>query len=334
MLHNLINRHDLVRLLEKLEEGALRKILGKVFRARGARVQQAWQKVDSPPIHWWDIPEVRRRWNSKITGDERLDHFDYFAEKYFGRSGRLVAVSPGCGRGDVELRWARTGVFARIEAFDLSPARIAHARRQAQEAGLGQVLQFAVKDIQQFDWPESALDVVIFEGSLHHFRQVEELLGKVARALKPDGFLFLNEFVGPARFQWSDRQLEAVNGLLQLLPERLRVRYGNGRVKRRVYRPGRLWMYFSDPSEAVESDRIRPAVRRHFEPVEEREYGGTVLNLLFSEIAHNFLDGSEETAAWLKFCFEAEDLLLEHGELSSDYLVGLYRPRPEAGKEV
>jgi len=332
MLNNWLNRHDIVRAAEKVWQGNLRRITARIIRTSSGRVQKAWQEISSPPVHWWDIPAVKRRWNRKITGDETKDHFAYFTEKYFGREGQLVALSPGCGRGDVERSWAQQGAFKRIEGIDLSPTRIAYAREQALKAGLADILQFSVADVHRFPWPESRYDVIIFEGALHHFAGVESLLGNVAKSLKPEGFLFLNEFVGPARFQWTDRQLEAVNGLLQLLPERFRIRYGTGRLKNRVYRPGRLWMLLSDPSEAVESDRIRAAVRRYFEPVEEKEYGGTVLSLLFDEIAHNFLREDEETRVWLEFCFATEDLLLNRGELTSDYLIGLYRLRRESRK--
>ena len=329
MLHNWLNHHDLIRLAEKVRDGNLRRVLGRFFLPSAKRVQKAWHAGASPPVHWWDIPAVRRRWNRKITGDENTDHYAYFTQKYFGREGRLVALSPGCGRGEVERRWAAEGAFARIEGVDLSPDRIAYARRQARRDGLDHLLHFSVGDVHRLDWRESAYDIVIFEGALHHFSGIDRVLKKAARALKPDGYLFLNEFVGPARFQWTDRQLQAVNGLLHVLPERFRVRYGTSRLKRQVYRPGKLWMLLSDPSEAVESDRIRTAVKRYFEPVEEKEYGGTVLSLLFSEIAHNFLTEENGARTWLQFCFDAEDLLLEQGELTSDYLMGLYRPRRE-----
>jgi hypothetical protein len=85
----------------------------------------------------------------------------------------------------------------------------------------------------------------------------------------------LNEYIGPARFQWTARQLEAVNALRELLPPRYRVRWQDRGLKRRVHRPSRLSMMLYDPSEAVESDRIVPSLDKFFAVVERRDYGGT-----------------------------------------------------------
>ena len=44
------------------------------------------------------------------------------------------------------------------------------------------------------------------------------MLDRLAAMLEPGGLLFVEDFVGPARFQWTDAQLEAINRLLSRLP--------------------------------------------------------------------------------------------------------------------
>ena len=95
-----------------------------------------------------------------------------------------------------------------------------------------------------------------------------------------------------------------------------------------MIRPSRLSMILSDPSEAVESGRILPLLREHYEVTELREYGGAVLHLLFDQIAHHFLDADPRTQRFLDLCFEAEDLLMEEGELASDFVVAVCRRKP------
>lgn len=183
------------------------------------------------------------------------------------------------------------------------------------------VLRFAVADVRSLNLPDTSFDVILAEGALHHISPLEPAVAALARLLKPGGRLVLRDFVGPSRFQWTDAQVAAADALLATLPERLRTRWGSGRVKSRMLRPGTLAMRLMDPSEAAESDRILGVLNRHFEPIDRKDLGGTVLHLVLDDIAFHFQDG--EGAAWLAALFDAEDALLEDG-LSSDFVYAVY----------
>lgn len=60
--------------------------------------------------------------------------------------------------------------------------------------------------------------------SLHHIRRPEYFFEEAVNALYPGGWLLMSEFVGPSQWQWSDKQLIAINTLLAALPERYRIR--------------------------------------------------------------------------------------------------------------
>lgn len=327
MFKNLINIHDFQRLAEKIRQGDLRSVLLKIFSGNQKRVQSTWEHDRADPKHWWDIPAVIARRNRMVTGSPSLDPQSYFARKYFTGEPKKVALSIGCGTGTHEGLWAQQGVFRRIDAFDLSAPRIEFARARAKNLGLDKVLHFSVADAFQYPLLSGGYDVIIAEGALHHLSPLSEMVGRIHQGLKPGGYLVINEFVGPNRFQWTDEQLEAVNRLLQDLPESRRRRFGTASVKKRFYRPGRLAMYVNDPSEAAESAAILPLIRERFEEVEVRPYGGTVLQLLFDGIAHNFLAEDEDTNRLLDGVFLAEDHLIKAGKLPSDFVFGLYRKK-------
>jgi SAM-dependent methyltransferase len=200
------------------------------------------------------------------------------------------------------------------------------AGQVAASKGFGDVLTYSVGDVFKINLPESYYDIVIGEHSVHHFSPLNAILTKVARVLKPDGFFVVNEFVGPTRFQWTERQLEATNGLLALLPPKYRKLIG-GEFKVNEIKNSRLRMILRDPSEAVESSRIVPLLHEIFEVVEIKEYGGTLLHLLFDGIAQNFLSEDPETHGWLDMCFRVEDLLLASGDLQSDFIMAVCRRR-------
>ena len=208
--------------------------------------------------------------------------------------------------------------------MDLSASRIEAARAAAAASPYAGVLEFRVDNAETIDVPPDSLDTVICEGSLHHLAPVRAVLERARGWLKPGGLVLVNEFVGPKRFQWTDRQLEVANALLDLIPLRLR-RQPDGLSKTRVYRPGRLVMRLGDPSEAIESSEILPALDDLFERIELRRMGGTLSHLVFAEIAQNFGGDDPKARRWADLVFETEDLLMDAGEICSDYVVGVGR---------
>jgi SAM-dependent methyltransferase len=217
------------------------------------------------------------------------------------------------------MRWLDFASFKHIDAYDLSPQRIEYAKNQAIEKGVGETVNYQTADIARLNLPTNHYDLILAEMSLHHFSPLEQILRNVSTTLKPNGIFVINEFVGPTRFQWTDRQLDAVNSLLALLPEKYKILYGTQTIKKKVQRPSLFSMWLSDPSEAVESSRILPLLNELFDVVEARNYGGTILHLLFDQIAYNFLSDSAETKRLLSLCFEVEDMLIENNEVSTDF---------------
>ncbi len=321
MFGNLVNRHDFFDLFSKGRRVAAR-IASRLLQSSRRKVMTAWSHTDTPPINWWDLPQVQARWNRMITGDSRIASYRYIADKYL--AGRTVtALSLGCGTGAAEIRWAETGRFSRIDAYDLSAPRIARASQVAEHQGLDHILHYAVGDIYRLQIADSSYDVALVEQSLHHFSPLDRVLTAISRSLKPGGLFILHEFVGPSRFQWTDRQLTVVNSLLRILPEKFKTKWDSAEIKKEAFRPSRWRMQYNDPSEAVESFNILPQLATHFNIIELKEYGGTVLHLLLYEIAHHFLPGDPEAERWLTLFFEVEDILLQTGELPSDHIVAV-----------
>lgn len=324
---NLVNIHDIPLLIEKIRQGRFRKILSRIVSRKGDWTFKTWDHLEYAPKNWWDVPDVMRRWNRMISGNPDVDYFSYFMDRFYGGKSSLRALSLGCGTGHRELDLAALDQFDRIDAIDRSEKRIEHARAKARERGYDRIIRYEAGNVFSAKLCDSYYDLVIVEQSLHHFSPLEAILRMIERALKPDGFLLFNEFTGPSRFQWTGKQLEAVNGLLSLLPERYRIRWKSRTVKNRVHRPGRLSMILYDSTEAVESSRILPLMHELFDIVELAGYGGTVLQLLLNDIAHNFLSNDSETQRLLRMCFDAEDELLESGRLESDFVVGICRKK-------
>jgi 2-polyprenyl-3-methyl-5-hydroxy-6-metoxy-1,4-benzoquinol methylase len=328
VLGNLINRHDAVRLCRKLRQGHLQQIAAKVRTPGPQRVVGFWSAPGhgAAQMQWDDIPAIRRRWHT--FGGLETRFAEHVTRRWLsGRSG-LRGLSLGCGSGDRELEWARLGVFGQITGVDIAPERTERATRQAKEAGLDDTLSFHVADARQaLREAEGQYDVVLALNALHHFDHLGETMRLIARALSPGGLLIMDEYVGPSRFQWTTAQVRAANALLAALPEQRRLQ-PDGRTKRRVIRPSRLSMRLDDPSEAVESSDLMPALHRRFAVLEEHPYG-SILHLALHGIAANFLAGDPGTAQLMRQCLAAEDQALSR--LGHDFTYAVCSPRLEPG---
>jgi 2-polyprenyl-3-methyl-5-hydroxy-6-metoxy-1,4-benzoquinol methylase len=307
---NLVNTGDFAALWRQVRRSP-RRLGARLVPGRRRRVRQAWSRVEAAPTHWWDIPPALQRRQRLATGDPGLSVPAYVTSGFLGTG--LRGLSLGCGNGDKEAAWANTGAFTSLECYDLSAERVAAARKRH---ATHPVLSFEVADAYDLAFDSGAFDVIVFEDALHHLAPIPLILERCKRWLKPGGHLVVHEYVGPRKFQHSDRLLEAAAGVLAVLPERLRMSYAHGTVKRRVQRPSLLRMRLTDPSEAVESDLIRPTVRSLFDVLEERDLGVTLVSVVLDDIAQNF---TQADRGWLELIFDVEDALLEAGELESIY---------------
>jgi ubiquinone/menaquinone biosynthesis C-methylase UbiE len=207
-----------------------------------------------------------------------------------------------------------------LSCYDISKERIEQAKINARNANVNSQLDFKLGDVHTLELGVGKYDVVIIEGALHHFHSIATVLDKVRRGLKEKGILIVNEYVGPSRFQWTNAQLDAANRVLGMIPEEYRKKYFDGTIKKKIHRPGRLSMFLNDPSESAESSLIENAIAGQFKVLERKEYGGTLLQLVFKDIAHNFINEKTETKELLKSIFDEEDEMLRKGEIKSDFV--------------
>lgn len=294
-------------------------------------VQQVWaeraqQRSAPQPVvtAWTDSPIIDRLYiNRTISGDPDVNWVTWVVRNFLPR--RIEqSLTLGCGHGPLERQGVELDFAARFTAIDVAPGAIEIARRLAAEAGCAARIDYRVADLNTHRLPRAAYGAVFFPQSLHHIEALERLLDDVAAALVPDGILVLNEYVGPTRFQWSARQLAHAQRLLETLPERYRISQRTGKPKLRIAAPTMAQMLVDDPSEAVRSHAILPAVAARFTTIARVDFGGTVLMPLLEDIAGNFDPAQpEDVERLLALCAE-EQRLIQSGALPSDFtlLVG------------
>jgi ubiquinone/menaquinone biosynthesis C-methylase UbiE len=325
-MKRLLTIDDLVETHAKIRQRGVVYVLRKFIGTASSRTCTAFNTPDIPSYHAWSIPGILQRWNRMITGDPNQGYESYIADKYLAGRNGLRLLSLGSGVCSHEMNFARNPSFSEVRCVDLAGRLLEEAREQASAMGLIN-MTFKTGDAGHMEFAEDHYDMTLFHSSLHHFRNLDILLGqKIRRYLKKEGLLVIHEYVGPNRLHWTTSQLREVNRILnEVLPAHYKIRYSTGRQKTKVTGPGWIRMVISDPSEAAESEQIKPLIRKYYKTLEEKPLGGNILLPLLKDISHHFTDGSEESKQWLDKLFQLEEQYLQ--KESSQIIFGIYSKR-------
>lgn len=214
---------------------------------------------------WW----LREYANTLIGGDMPLWPMDWFQRWLGGRTFER-ALTIGCGTGALERDLVRRNLVRRLDAFDGSITSLAMASQQAREEGMQSRIRYFAADFNAPALPRATYDLILFQESAHHVLRLEKLFRAVLRALKPDGLVYMDEYVGPSRFEWNDALMEPIRRVYDALDPSLRgVPFLDCPVM------------IEDPSEAVRSSEIEPQLAVGFETVARRPYGGNLLSVIY-----------------------------------------------------
>jgi SAM-dependent methyltransferase len=199
----------------------------------------------------------------------------------------------------------------------------------ASDAGLGASIEYSVLDLNKAELPKAAYDAIFAISSVHHVFDLENLFDQCRRALKPTGLFLLDEYIGPSRFQTPPHVVELINRLLGVLPSRYRKSlFSNDGSTIDRYVPSPIEHFLKhDPSEAVRSADILQLLKRDFDIIEFRPYGGAILHMLLSGIAGNFDEGKERDVALLRVLATFEQFLEEEALIDSDFAAIVARPK-------
>jgi len=279
-------------------------------RAETEAARRFWDEgaPGEPEDHYWGAqPLVRRAINRRVTGDPNVWPMEWFARRYAALPAER-GLSIGCGSGLLERDVVAKGICRHVDGVDFSPEAVAEARRSAAEANLGHALEYRVADVNALALPADRYDIVFFHGSLHHVRSVERALAQVKRALKPGGLLYLDEYMGPSRSDWTDADWAFARSAFDALAPELKNR-------RELMIP----IPMDDPLESIRSSAILPETRRAFRVLEDRPYGGNILWFVFPCLDMKAL--REDRTEALSRLIALEDHLLERGWVESYYRV-------------
>src|SRR2546428_5779548 len=154
---------------------------------------------------------VDRYTNERYTGSRRTPWQDTICRYGVFRRGLLLGTSAL----KVEARILETNPSLHLTCLDISPGAI--ARRAEALGGLfpGRVATM-LADLNLLEPEPNAYELIVSSASIHHVTNLEHMAFQLNRALTADGYLFLQDYVGEPRFQFSAEKRRGV----EVLPQR------------------------------------------------------------------------------------------------------------------
>ncbi|MEA2464501.1 MAG: hypothetical protein QOJ98_2248 [Acidobacteriota bacterium] len=275
--------------------------------------KEFWDRevVEQTHVSWMGDPLIRAYINESISGSPAGWPLDWFQSFLAGRT-FARGLSIGCGSGGLERDLLARGICRELDAFDGSAESIRLATEEAVRAGLAERVHYSVGDFNEPRLPRAAYDIVFVHQAMHHVAKLEKLYRAILRTLKPGGLLYLDEYIGPSRHEWTDGNFALQRAIYDALPP-------SARTIDLLPMP----IQTHDPSEAIRSGEIVRELEVGFDVLARRDYGGNVLATIYA-----YTNGSVT-----RDLLERERALLREGA-GSYHAVIVARPRRGVAKLI
>lgn len=229
----------------------------------------------------------------------------------------------GCGAGRLERDIMKYGLCDSMHGIDIAESAVAEASRLAEQHGYA--ITYSVGDMNRLELPEAAYDVVVTQTSLHHILELEHVADQIRKTLKPAGYLWIHDYIGETQAQYDPLRLEVLNGLLQVLPEKLRYNHITKQMINEIRSaiPGQL----SSPFEQIRSGEIVDVFKERFD-VEWSTEWDTLLHLIAPPGHRVAYTENDDTRALFKVLCFFDDFLKFHEILKPSGGQYLMRPKP------
>jgi SAM-dependent methyltransferase len=199
---------------------------------------------------------IERYVNARFTGDPSTDWTTTIASWGTFRQGLLLGISSPRRETSV----LETNPSLHVTLLDISAGAVERRSQVLGERFRGRVAT-ATADLNFLELPPAHYDLIVSSSTNHHVTNLEHLAFQINRALTPDGYFFLEDYVGEPRFAFSD----AKRRLFEVL-------YNRDVARQPGRKPGLVWRDASDlsPFCGVRSDEILDVFRTYLDEVQVR----------------------------------------------------------------
>lgn len=245
---------------------------------------------------YWNDLEIVGKYKNKLATDNENTHWisDILTrfKEYLPFENVLIV---GCGNGWLERQLYEMNIGSHFDAFDISQKYIDEAKKLSKNMPI----DYFIEDVNEMSHIENKkYDAVFNFAILHHATKIDNATRRLSEVLKPDGLIFNEEYVGPARNQYSDEHLKIMLEVMSDLPTKFRSKH--------LLRPP-LANFRIEPTEAIHSDLVRSTFQKYFDILYERDLNGGIAYMLLWNNIEQFKNSDDpEAKKWLEYLLEKD----------------------------
>ncbi len=250
------------------------KLLLKSLVPKKIRTALAWKIHSTPQTsnYWGNFQIIREIYQKRVTGDPFISWYTWKVRERPRPFGRILAFGDGKGMA-VEAGLARNDTHEVIY-FNISKGECRDFERLFSRHRFIFPFRYVTGDANSFDFTQlGTFDTIISVGAFHHFEKFERIFPLLNRILRPDGLLYVDEFIGPSQWRYEGEIIELINRFLISLPEVLLLNRKPVAGEEFYHQ----WKNGLDPSESIRSAELDEWLRKSFAVIEACPFNGTLL---------------------------------------------------------
>ena len=221
-------------------------------------------------------------------------------------------ISIGGGVGIREMELVNEGIVERFTIYELSSVRIEEGQKLAARLGLTDRVEFVMGDGLKASAGKK-YDLVHWHAALHHMFDTRAALRWSRDVLNPGGAMYLHEYVGPIRMQYTDEMLDWAMTMRAMIPSAYLTRPGLPAIDLKITRLSAAEIAAKDPSECVDSENILPGLKEVFPDALLWTLGGVGYLIALKGLISRFDETKEEDCHWLNAIMTLDDALSNRG---------------------
>jgi len=278
---------------------------------------------------WWQSDLVKRHVNilvANVDSNILSDGLNSLLLKRLRGKRLKQGVSVGCGNGDKEIRLLQLNVVEKFILFELSEEMVRVVKDKAIRLNLADRIEIRLENAFLHDFTDVKIDFIHWNNSLHHMFDVPAAIKWSYDILESDGVFYMDDYVGPTRFQYSEKAIHIVNEIRDDLPHKyLKSQYHDGQYFGHYINcdPNIFETALGDPSEAVDSGRILKSLKDYFPEAEIILTGGIIYFVALGGLYENFDEKNEKDVSVLNTLLERDKNYAQSLDDMSPYAVAL-----------
>ena len=284
------------------------------------------QTEKRPMLSWLELPTINEFINKKISGDKNIDGYQLLRNYKKQFNSTLIV---GCGNGQLERDLYKFGLIKSALGIDIAKGSLDFASNMAKKNNIN-CFKYEMFDLETDKFDNlGKFDLILVPMVAHHIKNLKKFFKSMNSLLTNDGILFMNEYVGPNRFQMNKTTTLIINKLLSSLPKKFRKNHIPGGESYRVVYQNTPEEHFLkvDPSEAVSSEKIEIISKKYLKLDKKLNYGGNINHMLLTGIAENFKDDTFLMKEYLNLLMTFEEILEELNIIKSDFSIFIFRKK-------